>query len=144
MRLRPMTVTSVLMLLLAVGCAGKGTSPGIDTAGSSEGLRVVRPGPAFEDLLKNSERPVVVQCSSPYCDKCRQLSPVLESLSKAYADRAEFVKVNVPGQDAFNERHDVRVLPLLLFFANGKEEERLVGAIKEPKIRSVLDTVLTK
>lgn len=144
MSLRPVTVTSVLLLLLAVGCASKGTSPASDTAGGTEGLRVVKPGPAFDDLVKNSERPVVVQCSSPYCGKCRQLSPVLESLSKEYADRAEFVKVNVPGQDAFNEQHDVRVLPLLLFFANGKEEERLVGAVKEPNIRSVLDMVLTK
>jgi thioredoxin 1 len=139
-----LTVTSLLVLLLAAGCATRDTTQDPAAKGAGEGLRVVEPGPAFDDLVMNAERPVLVQCSSPYCGKCRQLSPVLVSLSAEYADRVDFVKVNVPGQDAFNAEHDVRVLPLLLFFANGKEADRLVGAVKEPQIRKSLDAVLEK
>ena len=102
------------------------------------------PGRAFDELLAYSKVPLLVLgLYNLWCGKCRQLNPLLERLCHEYAGRAYFVKVDVTKSQKFPERYEVIALPLLIFFANGKETGRLVGTIKEDAIRARLHAAIT-
>ncbi len=48
----------------------------------------------FEEEVKNSTVPVLVDFWAPWCGPCRKLSPVVDELSEEYADKIKVVKVN--------------------------------------------------
>jgi len=55
----------------------------------------------FEREVLNSEVPAVVDFYADWCGPCRVVSPVIESLSREYAGRAKFVKVDTAGRAKF-------------------------------------------
>jgi thioredoxin 1 len=145
MTIRGLATSIILLILLSVGCTVDDTSTKSSSAGntgSSDGMRVVDAGAEFDELLKTSKNPILVQCYTPWCAKCRQLLPLLRQLEAEYTDKALFVKVNTAEADEFKARYHVVILPLLLFFKEGREQARLMGSVRESDIRDTLDGLL--
>lgn len=84
----------------------------------------------LEQLLENSEVPVLVDLWAPWCVPCRTMSPVIDSLaSKAKASGTLLVaKVDIEKYPALMERYHVRGIPTLLLFNGKNVPDRQVGA----------------
>ncbi len=85
---------------------------------------------------------VVVDCWAPWCGPCHMVAPVIEELSKDYAGKILFGKLNVDENPQVSMQYDIMSIPTLLLFKNGKLVDKIIGAmskqILEPRITQYL------
>jgi thioredoxin 1 len=93
----------------------------------------------FEQVVLQSDRPVLVDFWAPWCGPCRALAPTLEAIATDWAGRARVVKLNVDASPSSAERFSVRAIPTLILFKNGREVGRLLGAVNKTEIARKLD-----
>lgn len=68
----------------------------------------------FEQVVLQSDRPVLVDFWAPWCGPCRTLAPTLAEVAADWADRARVVKLNVDVSPSSAERFSVRAIPTLI------------------------------
>ena len=70
------------------------------------------------------------------------IAPVTEKLSKEYADKVKFCKLNVDENPEMARKYQVMSIPLLLFFKDGQQVDSVLGAVPEsmlqPKVKALL------
>jgi thioredoxin 1 len=94
----------------------------------------------FDQTVLRSERPVLVDFWAEWCGPCRALAPIVETVARRYAGRADVVKVNVDDNPALARRYAVRGIPTLILFKEGSERERLVGVNGTETIARMIDS----
>jgi thioredoxin len=72
---------------------------------------------------------VLVDFWAAWCGPCRAIAPVLEKLVEGQGDRLSLVKVNVDESPELAARYEVRAIPTILLFKDGKIVDRVVGAV---------------
>jgi thioredoxin 2 len=70
------------------------------------------------------------------------VSPVVEQTGREDAGRLKVVKLNVDEAPELSERYEIRGIPLLVFFRDGSEVDRLVGAVPAERLRAWLNSHL--
>ncbi len=97
----------------------------------------------FDQALKDKS-PLIVDFWAPWCGPCRELSPRFEKLSTEFHQKLRFAKINVDDNGEVAAKYGVRGIPCLIMFNNGKETDRIVGALSEVELRKKLDLSLAK
>jgi len=87
-------------------------------------------------FLINSDIPVVVDFWAPWCGPCLQMAPAFEEVALAMPLQAQFVKVNTEEQQALGGRYAIESIPTLIGFKNGKEVDRLSGALNSSRLQN--------
>lgn len=84
--------------------------------------------------------PVLVDFWAPWCGPCRHVAPVLEELSRELAGKVRITKVNVDDEPGLADRYVVQGIPTLVLFADGREIDRVVGALPKPALAGWLQS----
>lgn len=79
------------------------------------------------DSAINVDKLVVVDFFATWCGPCKMIAPMLEKFAAEYA-QADFYKVDVDQLPAVAQKMEVSAMPTLLFFKNGKQVGKVVGA----------------
>ncbi|MBF0850974.1 thioredoxin [Gluconobacter sp. R75690] len=93
----------------------------------------------FDDIVLNSELPVVVDFWAPWCSPCKQLMPILDDTAETYAGEVVVVKVNADENPAIIGKYHVRGLPTVILFSDGEERERFSGLQTKSRISVFID-----
>src|SRR6185503_2609912 len=88
----------------------------------------------FENEVLQSKKPVLVDFWAPWCGPCRMLAPTLEGIAEQYSEGAAVVKLNVDDNPSTAEAYQIRSIPSLILFNEGKEVERMIGAASKEVI----------
>ncbi len=97
----------------------------------------------FEELLKTSDIPVILDFFSDDCPPCDVLAPIYEKMAEKYGDYIKFAKVMRQDNRELALRLGVTGSPTVLFFQNGKEiGSRLSGFMTKPQVRMAIEEVL--
>ena len=97
---------------------------------------------SFENEVIKCQTPVVVDFWAPWCGPCHMIAPVTEKLSKEYADRVKFCKLNVDENPEMVRKYNVMSIPLLLFFKDGKQVDSIVGAVPESLVKPKVEALV--
>ena len=98
----------------------------------------------FEDVVLNSDKPVVVDFWAAWCGPCRMVAPVFEELSKEYEGKLKFVKLNTDQNQDISMRYGVMSIPTLGIFHKGQVVDGVVGALPKDTLKSKIDQALAK
>ena len=96
----------------------------------------------FEEVVLNSQVPVVVDFWAPWCMPCRMLAPTLEGIAAKYGERVLVVKVNTDENNRWASQYGVQGIPTLLFIWKGHEAGRIVGVVPPTVIEQQLEQML--
>lgn len=96
----------------------------------------------FEELVLNSDKPVVVDFWAEWCGPCRMIGPVIEKMATDYEGRAIIGKVNVDENPGVSGKFGVRNIPTVLFIKNGEVADKSVGAVPEAQLVSKLNALI--
>jgi thioredoxin 1 len=103
----------------------------------SEYVNAVDEG-TFEQVVLQSEKPVLVDFWAEWCGPCRALAPIVETVAKEYAGAARVVKLNVDDNPSVAQRYGIQAIPTLILFREGKEKERIIGVASNDAIARMI------
>ena len=98
----------------------------------------------MESIIKNSDKPVMVDCWASWCQPCKMIAPIIADLANEYRDDILVAKLNTEKNRKMAAKFGVRSLPTILYFKDGKLITRTVGAIPKQAMKKVIDTTLLK
>jgi thioredoxin 2 len=83
---------------------------------------------AFDALVRDSVRPVVVDFWAPWCGPCRMVAPELEKVARSAAGEFLVVKINTEALPDLAQRYRIASIPTMAVFRAGRELQRTSGA----------------
>ena len=92
------------------------------------------------DQLINSEKPVLIDFFATWCGPCQMLGPILKEVKDQLSDKVSIIKIDVDKNQELAAMQQVRGVPTMLLFQNGKQLWRQSGVLsKEEIIKNILD-----
>ncbi|WP_296227837.1 thioredoxin [Ralstonia sp. UBA689] len=96
-----------------------------------------------QEVIETSRQvPVLVDFWAPWCGPCRTLGPMLEKLEAEYAGKWKLAKVNSDENPELSAHFNVRSIPYVVAFVDGKSVDQFVGVLPEGQLRAFLDRVI--
>jgi thioredoxin 1 len=82
----------------------------------------------FDETIRGSQTPILVDFWAEWCGPCKQIAPVLAEIAAENKDKITVAKLNVDDHGDIASRFGVMSIPTLILFHQGEPAKRLVGA----------------
>jgi len=96
----------------------------------------------FQEIVMNSEIPVMVDFWAEWCGPCRMVGPIMDQMSGEYEGKALIVKLDVDSNPGTAGQFGVRNIPTVLFIKGGEVADKQVGAVSKDKYAEKLDALI--
>ncbi len=96
----------------------------------------------FETEVVQADTTVVVDFWAEWCQPCKMLSPVLDSVASKFGGKIKVVKCNVDENQDIAMKYGVMSIPNLIFFKDGQVVNQAVGYMNEAQLSAKVDEVL--
>lgn len=96
----------------------------------------------FQELVLDSDKPVIVDFWAEWCGPCRMVGPIVEEIGKEYEGKAVVTKLDVDSNPGISAKYGIRNIPTVLFFKNGEVADKQVGAVPKSVLTGKLDALL--
>jgi thioredoxin len=93
----------------------------------------------FEEKVLKANKPVVVDFYAEWCGPCQMAMPVIEALAEEYKDKVVIGKINVDEEQELAQKYDVKSIPTIIVFKEGKEVDRKTGFPGEEGLKDMVE-----
>jgi thioredoxin 1 len=87
----------------------------------------------FHDII-NSEKPVLIDFFGTWCGPCQTLAPILKEVKDSLGERISIIKIDVDKNQELSAKYQVRGVPTMILFQNGKQLWRQSGVLSKQDI----------
>ena len=88
--------------------------------------------------LTDSDTPVLIDFYATWCGPCQTLAPILQDVKKDLGEKVKIVKIDVDKNPAIAQKFQVRGVPTLMLFKNGKQLWRQSGVLSRADLKQVV------
>jgi thioredoxin 1 len=92
----------------------------------------------FDNEVKCSTIPVLVDFWAPWCGPCRKQLPIIEEVAQELAGKVKVVKINVDENTKTASGFDIATIPALMIFVDGKLVYRFLGSQSKSQLLNEL------
>jgi thioredoxin 1 len=96
----------------------------------------------FDEHVKGSDVPVLVDFWADWCGPCKVMLPILEEIAEDQMGKIQIVKLNIDDSLEVAQRFEVMSVPTLILFKDGAPEVRLIGAKPKGQLVQALSAYL--
>ncbi len=84
----------------------------------------------FQDMLAQSDRPLLVDFYAHWCGPCRMMAPILEEVNSRLKGKLQVVKIDTDKYPQMAGQYDIHALPTLVLFKDGQPIHRIEGVVQ--------------
>ena len=99
-------------------------------------------GSNFDEIVVNCDLPIIVDFWAPWCGPCKMMTPVFKEVASSYPLKTLFAKVNTQDQQQLGARFNIKSIPTLIMFKDGKEVQRVSGALDKDNLSQFVNSYL--
>ncbi len=96
----------------------------------------------FDEKVIKSTVPVLVDFWAVWCNPCRMIAPHVDAVAEEFQGKAKVMKVNVDDEQEIAAKYNIRSIPTLLFFKDGKVVQEIIGVQSKQVIASHLQKLV--
>lgn len=90
------------------------------------------------DQLIQSEKPILVDFFATWCGPCKMLSPILKKVKDQLGEQISIIKIDVDKNQQVAAQYQVRGVPTMILFQNGKQLWRQSGVVDKNTIVNII------
>jgi len=98
---------------------------------------------SFKELISSPDTPVLVDFHATWCGPCQTLSPIVQEVSREMSDQLKVIKVDVDRNQAAAQQFQIRGVPTLILFKEGKILWRQSGLTTKRDLKASINKALT-
>ncbi len=92
---------------------------------------------SFSQII-NSETPVLVDFYANWCGPCKMLAPILKEVKEELGDAVKIVKIDVDKNQPLAAKYQVKGVPTMILYKNGKQVWRQSGVVPKEQLKQVI------
>jgi thioredoxin 1 len=131
-------ISLAIALLPIFSACGNSEKPTEKSASNENEIKIIDDMSSFNEII-NSNTPVLVDFYADWCAPCRMMAPILEQVSKEMNGKVRVVKVNVDKNSDAAHKYQIRSIPTMILFRNGKVQWQGVGVMQADQIKSIIE-----
>ena len=137
MRINKLPVALVILAMSAIYSCGSGVK-GNTSAITGNELIIFNDMGSFNEII-NGSTPVLVDFYANWCAPCKMMTPILHQVSKDMEGKVKVIKVDVDKNEDAARKYQIRSIPTMILFKNGKAVWQGVGVMQADQIKAIIE-----